>query len=96
MKRTQDEVTKEIDTLQAMLPNVRHFTTFGDDNHEAIEAQIQLLELELEYDETFDWEENGDFSEHASGAARDAALWRDGDEDEAPSAGWAPLVKGNN
>lgn len=92
--KTQAEIDAEIKKLEDMKPNVRHYTFFGDDNHEAIEAQVKALQEDADDDDTYDWQNDGDFSEHAIEAARQAILWRNGDEDEAPSDGWAPLVKG--
>jgi len=92
--KTQDEINEEIKKLREMKPKVRRYTRFGDDNHEAIDAEIQVLEENVTEDDTYRWEEDGDFSQHACESARSAILWRDGDEDESPSESWELLVKG--
>ncbi len=42
-KPTQEQVKTEIETLEDMKPKVKRFTAFGDDNHAAIDAQIDVL-----------------------------------------------------
>ena len=92
--KTQEEINIEVKKLEEMKPNVRHFTIFGDDNHEAIDAQLDALKNDIEEDTTYDWQDDEEFSEHACEAARQAVQWRDGEESEPPSESWAPLVKG--
>ena len=93
-EKTQIEIDVEIKLLEDMKPKVRRYTAFGDDNQEAIEAQIRALKESADDDDTYEWQDDKEFSEHAADAARQAILWRDGDEDEAPSDGWTPLVRG--
>jgi hypothetical protein len=92
-EKTQEETNEEINRLREMQPKVRRYTAFGDDNHEAIEAEIQALEENATEEETYDWEKDGEFSQHACESARSVILWRDGEEDESPSESWEPLVK---
>ena len=42
-EKTRDEIRNEIATLREMKPRVRQFTHFGDNNHLAIETQIDVL-----------------------------------------------------
>ncbi|HXQ38144.1 MAG TPA: hypothetical protein VN843_29335 [Anaerolineales bacterium] len=63
--KTQEEINEEIKKLREMKPKVRRFTMFGDDNHEAVDAEIRALEESATEEETYDWEEDGDFSQHA-------------------------------
>lgn len=84
--RSADEIEAEITRLRELKPNVPHYTYFGDDNHAAIDAEIAVLEGKAN---PFDYDD-----EHVSMSAQDAEAWRDGYSDaEAPSAGWAVLVK---
>lgn len=85
-KPTQDEITKEISTLREQVKTVRKFSTFGDDNRKAIEAQIETLH-EV-YDED-DIDENIDSAQREN--AMDALYWANGDEEMSPSESWAPL-----
>ncbi len=41
--KTQKEVDAEVEKLREMKPFVRQFTSFGDDNHARIEAEIQAI-----------------------------------------------------
>ena len=88
--RTPAEIATEIATLQAMKPNVRHYTLFHDDNHAAIEAQIELLQ---EPDPEAAFEDYAiEDGEHAYFAVQEVIDWLRGDNDEAPSVTWADLV----
>ena len=86
-----------------MKPKVRRATAFGDDNHAAIEAQIEVLENDMSVD---DIENRADeeteaeeelWTENQKESALYARQWMDGDEKESPSHSWAGLVekKGN-
>lgn len=101
MQKSQDEVTQEIEKLRVMLPKVRPFTMFGDNNRYAIEAQIEALETEMDDDDIFakleeedlDGELVGEWPQHTVDAALSAAQWRDGDEEMCPSESWKDLVQ---
>jgi hypothetical protein len=47
MLRTQEEVDRMIERLKAAKAGVPALTSFGDDNHATIEAQIEVLEQKL-------------------------------------------------
>ena len=88
--RTPEAIAAEIAALQAMKPNVRRYTLFHDDNHAAIDAQIQLLQ-ESDPEAAFaDYAIEDD--EHVYFSANEAMDWLRGDNDEAPSVSWADLV----
>ncbi|MCK5603496.1 hypothetical protein KAR91_16545 [Candidatus Pacearchaeota archaeon] len=56
--KTQEQITKEIEALKAIRPNVRSTTFFGDDNLAALDAQIQVLEEDMDEDDVWDeWPE---------------------------------------
>lgn len=86
--KTDAQVVREVATLKRIKPFVRRFSLFGDDNHHAIDVAIDVLEHELYETEIEEKYENEDDSSHAYAAL----AWRQGDEDESPSAGFAPLV----
>lgn len=89
---TDKQIEAEIKKLQEMKPRVPHHTAFGDDNHEAIDAQLVVLRERLDEDAVLAKQDDGEWNEHTSSIARDAANWLNGDEKDAPSVGW-PLIK---
>lgn len=89
---TEAQIKAEAIKLTKMRPKVRHFTAFGDNNRDAIEAQIAVLDGNLTIDEIEDKKEEGDWSENQRESATYARYWMDGDEPDSPSSGWAPLV----
>jgi len=60
--KTPEEIDKQIEALKAIRPKVRPFSAFGDDNLAKIDAQIQVLEEDMDYDDIWDeWpDEEGD------------------------------------
>lgn len=93
------EIEAEIAALTAMKPNVRQFSAFGDDHHQAIDAQIETLTNRLNVDQVHDgYGEDAmadEFSQNELDAALEASDWMLGlaADDEPPSAGWQSLVK---
>lgn len=92
MKPSKDEIIKEIEQLRQMKPNVRHKSAFGDDHHEAIDAQIEVLEGGLDADEIYDRFEYG--PRNVSDGAVEASEWMDGESEDVPSVGWKELLIG--
>lgn len=84
-----EEIKKEIETLKEMKPKVRQYSAFGDDHHESIDAQIDVLENLLDGDEIYDRYENG--PESVLDNAIQAREWLN-DHNEAPSVGWKDLL----
>lgn len=84
-----EQINQEIKTLKEMKPKVRRKTSFGDDNHEAIEAQIMVLEMG--YDESIVYDAWGD-DDYVLYLAMQAIDWRDHGGD-LPSEGWQSLVE---
>ena len=100
--KNQEQVEQELAKLREMKPKVRRRTMFGDNNHEAIEAQIEVLDEDLTDDDVYDRlitedEETGDtegeWTQHVVDAALRVIQWRDGEEEESPSKSWEPLVQ---
>lgn len=99
--KTAAEITAEFDKLVDLKPKVRRFTAFGDDNHQAIEAQLEVLDKRLSKDEIYDQfgltgdddidaDEGRD--EHTLDNALQALNWIEGDSDTSPSEDWRSLV----
>lgn len=87
---TTKDIIAEIAALTEMKPRVRRFSAFGDDNHNAIDAQLQVLEDRMTDDDILDH-----FVDNALDEAMNARRWLDGDsEDGPPSAGWKELCNG--
>ena len=93
MPRTKEAIQQQIEELLALKPRVRQFTLFHDDNHEAIDAQIEVLQDNLDIDSIYDKFE----SEAVQSSAIEAREWLDGVyEGESLVAEWEPLVKGGS
>jgi len=83
------EVRQEIQRLKGLRLRVRQFSKFGDDNHDAIKAQIAVLEMGADAKMVYSLR----LSHYAESSAIDAVQWRDDGEEESPSEDWAPLVR---
>ena len=93
-RKTNEEAEAEATLLAEMKPKVRKTTLFGDNNHDAIDAQIEVLRGEVDEDEFEDRVESGDWSENTRDCAQQAADWMDGTVDDAkPSDDWKELVQ---
>jgi hypothetical protein len=92
---TQKQINAEIKKLKKMKPTVRMKSMFGDNHHDSIDAQIEVLEdggVLLDTDAIYDKEEEGEWKENVRGCALDALDWMNGDKDETPSSEWESLV----
>lgn len=93
--RTPEEVQVEVGKLIALKPKVRNFTFFGDNNRNAIQAQIDVLKDGMDEGDIYDMgseDADGEWTQHEVDSALEARRWLDEEEDEAPSVGWEPLV----
>ena len=96
VRKTTDEVSAEISTLEAMKLNVRPFSWFGDYNHAAIDAQLEVLRERMSEDavyEAYGDETADEFDQHLLDSAHHAYLWMSGENDNSPSSDWKPLVE---
>jgi hypothetical protein len=98
MKPTAAEIKTEIDTLKKMKPKVRQFSMFGDDHHAAIDAQIMVLQGDMDEDTICDrWD--GEELSNLRDSALEARQWLDGELDpdefdyDRPSGGWKELMR---
>ena len=88
-KPTVEQVQQEIAALKEIKPRVRRYTFFGDDNHDAIDAQIETLEQGYDEDDLDrEWEED----EHIYQSAREALDWKNGYAETGLADSWSSLV----
>lgn len=89
MRRSKDEISKEIDALLDLKDKVRPTSMFGDDNRAAIEAQIDILQGNVAEDEIYDV-----FDDHAADSANEAVQWLNGEsESDTLSEDWRGIAK---
>lgn len=96
--RSKDEIAAEAQKLRDMRDTVRETTAFGDNNREAIDAQIEVLEKGIDEDKLYDLHDGAAEDEmfgtqHDFDSALAACQWVTGEEDEAPSDDWQSLVQ---
>lgn len=95
------QISAQIDGLMAIQPKVLRTSMFGDDHHAAIDAQIEVLQEDLDEDEIYKrWggageEGEEDVGQNVVNAAVDARHWLDGDFEDAPDLieSWKELVR---
>lgn len=99
--KTTEEIAKCVGELREIKPRVRKQSAFGDNHHDAIEAQIEALMELMDVDDAYSkYEPTGDDdidsdegrAENVLNAALDAIRWRDETEDY-PVDGWQSLVR---
>ena len=96
--KTQEQITKEIEALKAVRPNVRPTSMFGDDNLGGIDAQIVVLENNWDNNEIYDEYDRAGLSEEILSSALYARQWIDDEEDpdcEGLACEW-PLKEGGD
>jgi hypothetical protein len=90
---TAAQIKAEVKKLEKMKPTVRLESFFGDNHHDAIDAQIEVLEDGLDMD-TIDNRDGEEWKENVASAARDAYYWMTGEDINvpAPHVEWHSLV----
>lgn len=94
--RTQEEIDIEIAALKEIKPRIRERNGFGEDNHAAIDCQIEVLERKMDEGEVWDRNENAAEDElfvtdRERDNAMEAVRWLAG-EDEVPSEAWKEML----
>jgi len=93
-KPSAKQIKAEIETLKTMKPTVLMESRFGDNHHDAIDAQIDVLMNGMTEDIVYDACENDGLKDNVRDAMLEAAQWVNGEsEDGAPSKGWKELVR---
>lgn len=95
--KTKEQIDAEIQKLASLKPRVRHYSGFGDDHHEAIEAQLSVLAENMSYADIHESWGDEDAGEFAQNVLDDAIYARDWvmcalAEDTAPSEQWKELA----
>ena len=80
--KTKEQITKEIEALKTVRPNVRPTSMFGDDNLGSIDAQIMVLKDNMDNDDINDKFDRIGSSEYILEAALLACDWLDDNEDD--------------
>lgn len=91
-EKTQKEIDEQVEKLKAIRPKVKPYSFFGDDNLDKLDAQVKVLEEDMDGDEVWDeWpEEESDMNTRMS--ADDAINWRDGESEIDDLAKDWPLI----
>jgi hypothetical protein len=79
-----------------MKSTVPRTSFFGDNHHDVIDAQIEVLEdLSIDDDDIYDKHAIGEWAQNVVDAAIEARQWRDDEEEEdfVPSESWKELVR---
>lgn len=95
-ERPNLEVRKaQAELLSEMKPRVLGTSRMGDNHHDAIDAQIQVIEDNLSDDEIYNTNETEEWRENVLQAALDARRWLDGEYEEYPdiAASWKELER---
>ena len=79
--KTKEQTKKEIEALKAVRPKVRPTSIFGDDNLGSVDAQIDVLENDMDDDDIYDVYDRTSSSEYILEAALAARQWMDDEED---------------
>lgn len=79
--KTKEQITKEIEALKAVRPNVRPRSMFGDDNLGSVDAQIKVLEDNWNDDDIYGEYDHAESSEYILDAALAARQWMNDEED---------------
>jgi len=92
--KTKEQITKEIEALKTVRPNVRPRSLFGDDNLAALDAQISVLENDWGNNDIYDEYDRAGLSEEILSSALYARQWIEGKNDDDLAEGW-PLKEDN-
>ena len=89
---TKKQIDKEIKLLEEMKPKICQHSSFGDDNHAAMQAQIDVLRENLN-EEEIDERWNPDEEYNLNDNAREALNYLNGEsETKTLSGDWKSLI----
>lgn len=88
-KKTKEEIKKQIKALKSVRPNIVPRSAFGDNNIARLDAQVKVLEENMDEDEIWDKWSDMDIAQ----CAIDALQWMEGDSEIDDLAEDWPLKK---
>ena len=91
--KTQKEVDMQVAALKAIRPKVKPYSHFGDSNLDKLDAQVKVLEEDMNSDEVWDEWPRDEADMEIRMSADDAVSWRDGESEEDDLAKDWPLIK---
>ena len=93
--KTRKQIQAEIDKLEDIKPTVLRTSFFGDNYHDAIDAQIEVLENDMDDDDIYNNQDSEEWAQNVVDAALEARQWRDdeSEKDFVPSESWKELVR---
>ncbi|HUW45774.1 MAG TPA: hypothetical protein VMW50_08260 [Dehalococcoidia bacterium] len=89
--KTPAEIKIQIEALKKVRPKVRPYSVFGTDNLVQLDAQIDVLENNLDSTDIFDKYGHSGIDEEVVPAALEARQWIDGDSEFDDLASGYPL-----
>lgn len=78
MKKTQKEIQNEIEAMKNIRLKIRPRSIFGDDNLAQFDAQLYVLENNLDTDDIYDEYDHSGIDKEVLSAAEYAREWLDG------------------
>lgn len=95
---THEQIAEEVTRLRAVQPRVPKYSAFGDNNHDAIDAQIKVLEDRMSHDDVHLCFGEGslEYTENVLECALMAHDWMAGElasDESSPAAGWEAIAK---
>lgn len=75
--KTQEEINEQVEKLKAIRPKVKPYSAFGDDNLAKLDAQVKVLEEDMDSDDVWDEWPRDEADMETRMAADDAINWRD-------------------
>lgn len=94
--KTQEEIKGEIEALKTVRPKVKPHSMFGDDNLAMLDAQVDVLENDLDDDDIYERYDHADASEYVLEGALEANNWRDSNSESNSLAEDMPLKEGDS
>ncbi len=82
--RTKKEIEKQIEEIKKAKTTTPARSAFGDDNHAAMDAQIEVLTKGMDADDVYaKWEDGDNYDKNRNliHAAESAVEWLDGDDE---------------
>lgn len=91
--KSQKEIDEQITRLKEIKPKVRPYSAFGTDNLAQLDAQVTVLEKNLDNDEIYDRYDRAGLDEETLMGALEARNWLNGESEYDDLAEDWPLIK---